>query len=210
MLQQWERKRWLVYHLLDLSVVSTGALSYTVGPGGQINTGVSSVRPARLESAFLRQLQNSQPNQVDYPLELLPAREDYNKIALKSLQSFPGAIFYDSAWPLGSIYAWPVPQANIYEIHISVMEQLPTSFATLATTFTLPYEYYAAMLYNLALRMRQKYGITKSRFTDDQLPALAKDSLNVIRGANTQIARLQIPADMNRPGIYNIFSDRFY
>ena len=30
MIQQWERKRYLVYHLVTLSVVSTGAQTYTV------------------------------------------------------------------------------------------------------------------------------------------------------------------------------------
>jgi len=38
MLQQWERKRFLVYHLRDYSVVSTGAISYTFGPQGQFNS----------------------------------------------------------------------------------------------------------------------------------------------------------------------------
>lgn len=209
MLQQWERKRWLVYHLVDYSKVSTGALTYSIGPGGDIDTGVgTSVRPAKIESAFLRQLTLSQPNQIDYPLRILQSREDYNKIALKSLVSFPGAIFLDSGWPLGTIYTYPVPQANIYAIHVSVMEQLPVKFPTLATKFALPYEYYNAMLLNLALRLKSKYQIPT--FPGDPLPALAKDALNVLRGANTQIAELSIPAELTRSGLYNIYSDQVY
>ncbi len=227
MLQQWERKRWLVYHLVTLAKVSTGQQSYTVGPGGDIDPGnpasdpyspafnsqfgggvAPSVRPARIESAFLRQLVNSQPNQVDYRLAPLQSREDYNRIALKGLVSFPGWFFYDSAWPLGVIFPWPVPQASIYGLFISIMEQLPISFTTQAVKFNIPYEYYNAMLFNLALRLRPKYGITSG--PGDHLPGLAKDSLNVLRGANAQIARLQMPADMQRAGIYNIFSDQVY
>src|SRR5690349_6094455 len=83
MLQQWERKRWLVYALVTFVHPSTGALSYTVGPGGNIDTGAGSVRPAKLESGFLRQLVSSQP--VDYPLEILQSREDYNRVTLKQL-----------------------------------------------------------------------------------------------------------------------------
>lgn len=208
MLQQWERKRWLVYHLVTLSKTSTGAQSYSVGPAGDIDTGVGSVRPARIESAFLRQLTQSQPNQIDYPLEILESREDYNHIALKQLQSFPGYVFYDSDWPLGRVFAWPVPQASIYALHISVMAQLPQSFANSAAVFNIPYEYYAAMLYNLAMRLRPKYQLPT--YPGDPLLALAKDSLNALRGANAQIARLQIPTDIQRQGIYNIFSDRIY
>lgn len=208
MLQQWERQRWLVFHLVTLNKTSNGSLSYTVGPGGDIDTGVGSARPDRIESAFLRQLTQSQPNQIDYPLDPLQSMEDYNRIALKQLQSFPGCFFYDSDWPLGKIYTWPVPQANIYGVFISVKAQLPSSFATQATRIVLPYEYYSAMLYNLAVRLRSKYQIPT--FAGDPLVAMAKTSLNVLRGANAQIARLQVPRDLNRPGIYNIFSDRYY
>ena len=208
MLQQWERKRWLVYHLVDLSIVSTGAISYTMGPGAQLDTGAGSARPAKIESAFLRNIQNSEPNQVDYPLEILQSREDYNRIALKTLKAWPGYVFYDSDWPAGNVFVWPVPNATIYEVHVSVMAQLPVSFPTLATNFSLPYEYYNAIVLNLALRLRPKYGITSP--PGDQLPALAKDALNVLRTANVQIGRLDIPADLLRQGIYNIFSDRMY
>lgn len=307
MLQEWERKRWLVYHLVTYSKVATGQISYTFGPNGEINTnsaaawvlesllptggagfavgdtigvvgtpplGVGtvngqvkvltvnggvptsvsitipgaytgplpntftqgatsgagtgaafsfpswgllptrvplssgSVRPPKIESAFLRQIQNSQPNQVDYPMDILQSMEDYNRIALKSLSSFPGAVFLDSQWPLSTLFCYPVPQANIYSINVSVMEQLPSSFSTLATAVNLPYEYYSCILYNLALRLRPVYQI--GTYAGDPLPGLAKNALNVVRGPNTQVARLHMPAQLVRPGIYNIFSDRDY
>lgn len=207
MLQEWERRRWMVFHLVDYKIVSTGAISYTMGPGGQIDTGVGSVRPARIESAFLRQLVNSPPNQVDYPMEILQSREDYNRIALKSLTSFPTAAFMDTAWPLANVFFWPVAQANIYELHITVMEQLPSALATQGTDFSLPYEYYSAMMYNLALRLRSLYGI--GTYPGDTLPQLARGALQVLRANNVQIARLMTP-EYGRPDNYNIFSDRFY
>lgn len=210
MLQEWERKRWLVYHLVDKSIVSTGAKSYSIGPGGDISTGTSaaSVRPARIESAFLRQINLSVPNQIDYGLAPLMSREDYNRIAIKSLVAFPGYYFYDSGWPLGEIFPWPIPQATIYEIHISIMEQLPPSFANASVEFVIPFEYYSAMYLNLAIRLRPKYGIPS--LPGDPLPGLAKAALNVLRGANVQIARLVTPSELSRNGIYNIFSDRVY
>lgn len=207
MLQEWARKRWLVYHLVTLGFTSTGALTYSVGPGGNFDTGAQSSRPDKIEMAFLRQLVLSQPNQIDYPLELLQSMEDYNRIALKQLQSFPSVAFYDPSFPLGTLYVWPVPQANIYAPHITIKAQLPTVFASLTVEFSLPFEYYSAMLYNLAVRLRSRYGIPS--FPGDTLPGLAKNSLNVLRGANTAIARLTT-GDLNQPGLYNIFSDRFY
>lgn len=309
LLQEWARKRWLVWVLQTLSIVSTGVQSYSVGPGGQIDTnqvnawglqsvgpvlgglgyavgdqvtlaafpvptvgwtrpvvqvlavsglgaiteymvvnpGVvpgplptsftqasttgsgsgatwsvpvwallavpflalgPSVRPARLESAYLRQLTESQPNLIDYPLQLVQSREDYNKIALKTLTSFPGYAYYESSWPLGQLFPWPVPQANIYSINISVMGPLPSAFATQNAVVSMPFEYFSAIVYNLALRLRPKYQLPA--LAGDPLPGMAKNALNTIRGANLQIARLVLPADLIRNGIYNIFSDRFY
>src|SRR6185436_13462098 len=52
MLGIWNRKRWLIWHLRDVSVVSTGALYYTVGPGRQFDI----PRPDRLEAAYFVQI----------------------------------------------------------------------------------------------------------------------------------------------------------
>jgi len=235
MLQQWERQRWLVYHLVTKGIVSTGALTYSLGPLGDIDTGGArqfnqqfgeqfgnapgfqqvpiSARPARIESAFLRQLQFSNNpvdggNQIDYPLTLIASMEDYNKISLKKLQSFPGYLFYDSGWPLGTLYPWPVPQPNIYELFVSYMEQLPPAFATENSVVSLPYEYFEAIIKNLALRLRTRYSIPT--FPGDILPGQAKAALATIRGTNAQIARLHMPSDLLRPNLYNIFSDRTY
>lgn len=200
MLSQWQRKRWLVYHLITLNIVSTGAQSYTVGPGGNINT---AVRPDRLESAFFRQTIQSAPNQIDYPLQILESREDYNKIALKQLATFPTYIFYDSAYPLGVIYPWPIPQASLYSVFITVKEVL-TQFANLSSTIVLPEEYFPALQQNLSVILRAAYGLPP----DPIMIGLAKTSLNTLRGANTQIGRLSMPETLTRPGVYNPYSDQ--
>ncbi len=200
MMSQWQVKRWLVYRLETFGVVSTGALSYTVGPGGDIDV---EVRPDRLESAFFRQLIQSTPNQIDCPLEILESREDYNNIALKNLTSFPNYIFYDSNWPLGTIYPWPVPQAANYSVFIS-LKTLLQQVETINDTLELPQEYYLALHLSLAELLRAAYQLPE----DPRLVKMAKDARDTIRGANTQIARLQMPAELTRPGIYNPYSDQ--
>ena len=200
MIAQWQRQRWLVYQLVTMSLTMTGAQSYTIGPNGNFNV---AARPARIESAFVRQTVQSQPNQVDYPLKPILAREQYNLISLKSLSTFPEWLFYDTAYPLGVLYPWPVPNANIYALHITI-QVLLQRFASLSDAIVLPDEYEAAMRFNLAQTLRPLYQLPR----DDQLDDLAKNALNVVRGANTQIAPLQVPSELIRPGQYNIFSDR--
>lgn len=199
MLAQWQRKRWLVYHLVDVATPSTGAQSYSVGIGGDFNV----ARPDRLEAAFFRQTVQSQPAQIDYPLEILEAREDYDALALKQLTAFPSAIFYDAAFPTGAVYPWPIPQAALYEIHLTVKAQLG-QLAALAVPINLPPEYQAALLWNLAARLRPSYQMPP----DPTITTLALDALNIISNANAQVPRLRLPADLLRPGVYNPLSDQ--
>lgn len=199
MLAMWQRQRWLVWHLSTFSITSTGAQSYTIGPGGDFDTR----RPDRLESAYLRQIITSQPNVVDYPLEIIESREDYNRIALKTLGTFPRYIFYDAAYPMGIIYPWPIPQPSTYQVFISIKQNIG-QFTSLNETILMPPEYIGAMKFNLAVRLREAYQLAPR----EMLSNIALATLNVIRGANAQIARLQMPDDLVTNGNYNIFSDQ--
>lgn len=200
MMAQWARRRWTVYHLIDVVFPATGALSYTLGPGGNLNV----PRTNKIESAFFRLLTGGSPeNLVDYPLAVLNSREDYNQISLKSLASFPSILFYDSGWPLGNVYIWPVPSSQ-YEIHLSIKAELQT-FGGLSVAVDLPPEYDEALRLNLAVRLRVAYRLP----ADPQLNGLAKIALNTVKNANTQIPALNYPSDLPRgsSGRYNIFSD---
>lgn len=204
MLSEWQRKRWLIWHLIDLEVISTGAVSYSVGPNGDIPM---TQRPDRLETAYLRQLVAAPPFQVDFPIQILEAREDYSRISLKELTSFTRYMWYDADYPLGRIYPWPLPNATIYSLHILVKAPL-NQFNTLTDTFNLPLEYENAIHWNLVDRFVAAYQVPLDPDQRNKISKLAKESLNTIRKANTQIARLTMPPNLVRPGIYNPYSDQ--
>ena len=200
MIAQWSQRRWLVYHLVDVSFQATGALSYSLGIGGDIPT----TRAAQIESAFFRQTAGVPGDLVDYPLDVLYAREEYNRIALKAMAGFPQILFYDSGWPLGNVFIWPVP-SSVYEVHLSIKATLQ-QFSNLTDAFNFPPEYEEAMRLNLSVRLRVAYQLAP----DPALNQLAKLALNTIKNANAQIPTLQLPSDLvgpNRP--YNIWSDNY-
>lgn len=210
MIAEWNRKRWLIYHLVDISCMSDGRTTpYLVGNGADLNI---SSRPNRLEAAFLRQIVQTSPGQqVDYPLEILESWEDYSRIALKRLQpSFPNYIFYDTDWPIGKIYPYPFPQASIYEIHC-LFKMVLSQFTSLTAQIILPDEYFQAIYLNMAVRLGVGHPISRDPTLQQQwndLKGLARGSLNTLRTGNNQIARLGMPPGLNRPGIYNIYSDQ--
>lgn len=230
MLGEWYSKRWLIFQLKDYSIVSSGAQYYTIGPGGDIDTGTQQ-RPDRLEDGnFFRQLLTGsatgfyggpiddgpildpgQPgittysNAIDYPLMLLESYEDYNRIGLKQLTTIPQYIFYDPGFPLGKIYPWPIIQPNIYELHVLVKSQI-SQFDNLADVINLPAQYFAALRYNLACRVRPMYQLP----ADPQLIGLAQNALNTIRNMNAAVPRLRMPRGLAKGAKYNIFSDQVY
>lgn len=199
MIAQWQQRRYLVYHLVEYTVPANGSQSYSVGPGGDISV---PQRPAAINAAFARQTINNNPNQIDYPLAILSSREDYSRIAMKSLQSFPQWCWYDAATPLGYLFVYPVV-TNQFTLHLVFREQLQTAVA-LTDTITLPAEYKEALLYNLAIRLSINYGTP----LDPRVAALAKAALETMRTVNAQVPTMQMPNIVSGLGRYNIFSDR--
>lgn len=199
MLGQWQTKRYMMYHLVNLAIPCTGALTYSIGPGGDI---VQASRPNEIISAFIRLPAVGSTNKIDYSLSIIRAREDYDRILAKTQGSMPSFLFYDSGFPLGTLYAWPVP-SSVYELHVTVQDQFQT-FATVADVINLPAQYEEAIMYNLAGRMRPMYGMQP----DPTITGLAKASLNCLQSANVQIPRMQVDNFLTSGHRYNIYTDR--
>src|SRR5581483_6071759 len=83
MLGQWAKKRWLVFHLLELYVIGNGSLFYRLGPQGNTDFNIfwdtpgvtwsqsgltfdQNWRVNRIERAFVR-LNAGTPQQIDIP-----------------------------------------------------------------------------------------------------------------------------------------------
>jgi hypothetical protein len=201
MLNMWKRRRWLSYHLVDLSVVCDGSLSYSFGSGGDFNY----PRTDQIDYAFARQITPSaQPNQPDFPLRIITSREEYSTITLKEMQAGPAAaLFYDSGYPMGEVFPWPL-MTNQYELHLGVKSDLdvPTN---LTDDIVLPPEYNDAIYYDMLRRTRMAYRLP----ADSEINKQARASVATIKAANFQIAPLSMPrAIQNYAGpSYNIFSD---
>lgn len=187
LLAQWQRNRYLIYHLVNYTITSTGAQTYAVGLGQTVNI---QPRPDRLESAYLRLVNNSPPGNlpVDIPLDIIPSMENYNQIALKNLGTLPWRIFYDPTWPVGTLYPWPVPQATIYQIIVTFKETL-ARFTSLQHEVNLPPEYAPALKFCLARVLRASYQMP----ADPEINLMARRALNSIRLANVAVPTLGMP-----------------
>lgn len=114
MMATWQRKRWLVPNLIDISVLGNGLKSNKIGPGQYWNA----ARPDKIQSAYMILLPSGN-TPVSIPVRLIFSYEDYALIALKTLPSFPYGVFYDAAYPYGNVFFYPIPDQN-YELHLIV------------------------------------------------------------------------------------------
>jgi hypothetical protein len=233
MLAQWQRKRWLVYHLIDVVCNSTGVPNYSVGPGQQFNI---ANRPERIYSAFFRQFPGGAIPQVSFQVRV---RDHYNPNIISNIVPLtiagvagpqPNIVDYPlnviRTWENYSVIAlktlpswpesvfldtgWPFGTAKFYPVPLAGQFELHLQFSEVLQRFVnlsdeinLPPEYEGGMLYNLICRTRAAYGLA----ADPVMIALAKDGLDVIREANLQIPNMSMPPTLIRDGRYNIYSD---
>ena len=216
MMGQWQRKRWSIWNEQEVSLVSTGANFYTIGPGQDFDTarpdkiqaawvrlggvsgsfgttggyllGVADVMPFPLGDTGSGSGTGATANLVDISLSIIEAKEDWAAIAIKDLKSIPAAVFYDSSFPIGRVYFWPVPPAAAYQMHLVVKASLPV-YAALNDPLNLPPEYLDAVVNNLACRIIVASGGQISPFLLGQ----ARASLETIKMANSQIPLLSMP-----------------
>ena len=115
MLSQWQKKRWIVPSLHEVSAFGNSNKSNLIGPGQYYNT----QRPDKIQAAYFKQLSgnNEVNNQVSFPLIPIWSYEDYSLLALKNLNSWPQYFFYDNAFPYGNVFIWPIP-TDQYSIHL--------------------------------------------------------------------------------------------
>lgn len=190
----WNRRRWLCWAEQDVACTATGAQSYTIGPGQSFDVS----RPDRLEAAYVRLLPVVGGQPYDRPLYIIESHEDYSRISVKQLGTYPTAVFYDSQYPVGSLIFWAVAPANQYEMHVLVKTQI-TPFATLTegVVAEIPPEYLEALKWNLAVYLRPAYQLPP----DATITALANGTLQTIRIANVQVPTLTPPNFYGRGGV---------
>ncbi|MBO8910707.1 hypothetical protein INO17_14515, partial [Staphylococcus aureus] len=73
---------------------------------------------------FLRQIVQSGLN-VDTPISIIPAGEEYDRLSLKQLTSFTLYAYLDSVWPVGQIFLYPWPNASQYEMFFRLKDVIP-------------------------------------------------------------------------------------
>lgn len=178
LLQRWVNQRLTFPTLTEISVPLTGAASYTIGPSGVV---VAS-RPVVVNSATATDSAGT-----EYAVNILP-RELWDAIAVKDVDGGPPCdIWYDAQPTNGRVYVFPKSSGYTLKLDCQV---LLYSFATTATSVTLPEGYETAIGLQLADDLAPSYG--KQLSPDSRRRAAA--AMKQIKRSNTEPLLLSIDA----------------
>lgn len=148
LIAEWNTERLLVYAMTQFSSALTATQqSYTIGAGGNFNT----TRPIAIRSANIITLAGG----FVHPLELVD-QVGWSAMPGRSRQAnIPLKLWYESLYPLGKIWLWPVPNAAA-TLELYSWVQI-AQFAALTDNFDLPPGYEQALIKNLALELAPQF-----------------------------------------------------
>lgn len=176
MLALWQTDNVTVYAQQVTTFSPTGALSYTVGTGADVNM----ARPARIDRVFWGD------NGIDHPVSLLDTYEQYESIEQKTQAGEPQFAFYRPSYSTGTLYLYPQPSTGT--IRLITQVELPASNA-LADTLTLPPEYVLPIRSNLTVLVCGAYGAP----IRPAVASTAMSSLRLLKRNNLRIQPLCMP-----------------
>lgn len=171
----------MVYAQVTSSFAATGALSYTVGTGGN----VAITRPDKIDNAYWRS------GTLDYPITMLDSYEKYLDIVQKTLGSDPQYAFYLPSYPLGTLYLYPQPSTGT--VYITRLEALP-ALTSITDTITLPPAYMLPIRYSLGEIFLMMFDLPANQ----KLERMAANARRLIGRNNLRINELGMPAGIPR------------
>lgn len=189
MIQSWGNNRLMVYNIEEHEFPSTGAASYTLGPGGDFNV----ERPMAIEYCYAR-LNNGTAQQLDIANQPLTVGQ-YAGIAVKNTTSTFGFAFYDDGnYPLRNVRFFPIPAAGNTIVLWLRMPLL--DFTNIDAPVTYPPGYERAFTFNLAVEVASEFGKT----IPEEVALIAVNSKLEIERLNSVPRFLRGDGGMTRSG----------
>lgn len=151
MMDTMSTEKGMIYQIQQESLTwSADQASQTIGSGGDFNT----TRPVKIEKGT--HFRDS--NTIDNPVTILRDRASYDQLPSKTdTTTFPEYLYYEPSDPLGTLYVYPVPSANI-TFKLNSWKQLQ-SFSTKTTALAMPPGYQWMIEHNLAVHLEPVFNL---------------------------------------------------
>lgn len=168
MLDSWSLDPEMIYEVtIETFNTVSGTAAYTIGSGATWDT----TRPIAIVTAYARIAS------VDSDIEVVTERR-WAKVRNKATTGTPTQLFYQRAYPNGTVNLAPTPNATI-AVYLTSRKPLAT-FAAASTSASFPPGYPHSIVLNLAMLLQDDYGFSLSAATIKE----AEVSLARIKYAN--------------------------
>lgn len=172
MLKAWQADGVMCWTFTELTLtLIQGTASYVFGSGGSVTT-----VPLDIETIEI--------NRGTSDLRMIPlSREDYRALPNKTTQGYPTQFYYQRARAGGTLYVWPAPDATAGTLKINARRLIMDMDASVDDV-DLPQEWFEAIIYGLADRIAEDYGLSA---TPDgmKVASQAARSYGVVKGLDT-------------------------
>jgi hypothetical protein len=189
MLAMWRTQSLTVYCQKQETFTATGALSYSVGDGGDVDI----ERPYAIDGAYWLE------NGVSTPLIKIHSFEDYQDIGDKQLTGSSNAFYYRPDYPLAQLFIWP--SVNTGSIVLTMRVPMPI-YTNVYESVNLPPEYEGAIRWNLAFMLCSSFGLNPNA----NVVMFAKQTKRALKIINTQLKTMRMPDAVMPTTLYNIQS----
>lgn len=202
MLDEWSNTPYACFANLEQSFpLVSGKQAYTIGLTGSPD--ITATRPiAILTGMGAAYLVDTNANR--YPVNVIQ-QDQWNTIGkLNTTSQLPDTLFYDPQFPLGILNVFPLPSST-YTMYFDARLQL-ANLSNLASTFSLPPGYRAAVKNNLCIRLWPYY---KQGDPNALLIGLATQSLGDVKRSNIKLSPSPYDGAIvsKAKSAYNIFTD---
>ena len=131
----------MLFAVSSLSITLTTATSYSMTPA----------RPVQIQNVNFRR------SGIDLPMIELN-RQEYDRLPNKSATGTPTQYYYDRQKEAGTLYVWPALATAAGEtLEVTYVREL--SDVVLSAAVDVPSEWWDAVVYNLAMRLCDDFGI---------------------------------------------------
>lgn len=188
MLRHWSNNNIRVYMISQNTLTLNGAVSYTIGSGGDCDTS----RPEAIKGGYVKD-----SNNFDWPLSLIDEGK-YRSLSLKSLAGPAQYLWYNPDFPLGVLYFWPLCSGTAYLDSLKPLSEP----SLISSSVQFPPAYDEAIKWNLVLRLCPEFGKEPSPL----VLGLAKSALQDIeaKNFNNQINEADLNAELGGMTNFNI------
>lgn len=171
MLSSWSAEGLIVPNFVTENfTLTTGQAIYTIGVSGSPD--LDTARPLRIVNAWFR------VGTFDYYIDVDMTKTEYSKITSKDLEVRPHRLYYDPQYPNAKI-KFDTECDTTHDFYM-VSEKALTDVAAVSDTLSLPLEINEALVFNLALRLKDPH----SNDLSNDVRKIAHDSKEIVERMN--------------------------